>query len=396
MSDTSAPELDHHLADNLVHFVRYLRAKGLRVVPETTSDLVRAVEVTGLASRHDVYHAFRALTVTKAPDRPAFDEAFDLFFGSGTAIRPPMEDIEFNIHDRTNAHVIMPVLKDERRTGSDEQGRDDMDEQAGASYVERLARKDFGDLTSEEQAEVRRLIAAMMWRPAQAKGRRFGPSRSGSQPDLRRTFRKIVAGGGDLMPLAYEARKDRRRPLVVLADVSGSMDRYTEMFLYFLHAAKARLGRVEAFVFSTRLTRITRQLRHPDPEAALRRMTDTVSDWAGGTRIGDAFRDFNWEWSRRVTRGGAVALVMSDGWDCGEPKLLDEEMSRLARSVHRVVWINPLAGRAGFSPVTRGMRSVLPYVDDFLPVANLGDLRDLVRLLESVPARSRGLGWPAQ
>ena len=191
------------------------------------------------------------------------------------------------------------------------------------------------------------------------------------------------------MPLAYAQRRPRKRPLVVLADVSGSMERYTEMFLHFIHAAQGRLGRVEAFVFATRLTRISREIRQRDAFAALRRVGGAVEDWSGGTRIGESLEQFNREWSRRVTRGGAIGLVISDGWDTGSPDVLEREMARFARSMHRVVWLNPLAGRTGYAPETRGMRTVLPYVDDFLPAASLVDLKGVVRLLESVPSHRR-------
>lgn len=376
------------LTDNLVHFVRYLRAAGIRVVPQTTADLVRATELVGLESRDDVHDAFLALTTTRGADRAVFDEAFELFFGSGKVVEPRgLGDLPPKIPDNARANVIIPVLRSKAQSGPPDNGFEDLDEQLGASSVERIGTKDFDELTRDEQAEVKRLIAAMMWRPSEAKGRRLGPARRGPKPDMRRTLRRMMSGEGDLMRLAFSDRRERRRPLVVLADVSGSMDRYTEMFLYFIHAAQGRLGRVEAFVFSTHLTRITRQLRHPDPRMALDRVATHVSDWSGGTRIGDALRTFNWEWSRRVTRGGAVALVISDGWDCGDPELLATEMGRFARSLHRVVWLNPLAGRPGFAPETRGLRAILPHVDDFLPVANLADLRDLVRLLELVPAQ---------
>jgi hypothetical protein len=191
----------------------------------------------------------------------------------------------------------------------------------------------------------------------------------------------------DLMPLAMNAPKPRRRPLLVFADVSGSMERYTEMLLYFIHAARGRLGTVEAFVFSTGLSRITRELRHRDPRVALSQVGVAVHDWSSGTLIGNAFADFNRTWGRRVTRGGPVAVVISDGWDRGDPAVLSKEFGTFARSVHRVIWLNPLAGRAGFEPQTRGMQAVLPFVDDFMPVGNLADLTAVVRLLESVPKR---------
>ena len=168
------------------------------------------------------------------------------------------------------------------------------------------------------------------------------------------------------------------------------MELYSEMLLFFAHAARDRLGRLEAFVFSTRLTRITRQLHRRDSSAAIAEVAETVTDWSGGTQIGQAIRTFNVEWSRRVGRGGPVALIVSDGWDRGEPEVLAAEMARLHRSVHRVVWLNPLAGRPGYAPETRGMRAALPFIDDFLPAANLADLATLIELLESVPARRIG------
>ena len=270
----------------------------------------------------------------------------------------------------------------------------DVDERVGGSYAERLGMRDFGDLTPEEREQVRRLMARMVWRPADTLSRRRSPSPRGDRPDLRRTLRRMVRAEGDLLPLAVSHRRQRKRPLVILADVSGSMERYIELLLYFIHAARGRLGGVEAFVFATRLTRITREVRDRDPAAALRRIADSVPDWSGGTRIGEALRSFNQTWSRRVVRGGPVALVISDGWDRGDPELLRLEMARLARSVHRVVWLSPLAGRAGFAPETRGLRTVMPYVDDFLAGGTLRDLHGLVRVLEAVPrhrAPRRGL-----
>jgi uncharacterized protein with von Willebrand factor type A (vWA) domain len=199
----------------------------------------------------------------------------------------------------------------------------------------------------------------------------------------------MVRTEGDLLLPAYTERRTRRRPLIFIADVSGSMERYTEMLLYFAHAARGRLGRMDAFVFSTRLTRITRQLQRRSPSEAIAEVAASVQDWSGGTRIGEALECFNRRWARRVTSGGPIAVIVSDGWDRGAPELLRTEMARLSRSVHRVVWLNPLSYRPGFAPETRGMRAALPYVDDFLPAGRLCDLVSVVELLESVPARRR-------
>ena len=327
------------------------------------------------------------MTVTRPSDVALFDEAFEVFFGSGVAVgRGPAAPVPAPGAPITGLSAALP--------GEADLGGEEIADRTGASAAERLGTRDFGELTPEEAAEVRRLIASMLWRPADARSRRWAPSRSGARPDLRRTLRNAVGTEGELLRLATTERRRRRRPLLLLCDVSGSMERYVEMILYFAHAARDRLGRLEAFVFSTRLTRITRELRRRDPAEALAEVAGHVADWSGGTRIGEALETFNVEWSRRVGRGGPVALIVSDGWDRGDPGLLHQEMARLARSVHRVVWLNPLAGRPGYAPETRGMRTVLPFVDDLVPVSNLAHLAEVVRLLESIPARRREVHRP--
>ncbi len=368
---------------NMVHFTRLLRAQGLRGTPETTVALIEAAEAVGLADRDDAYHAFRAVVIGRPDEVAVFDQAFELFFGSGRRWAP-MEPLELKVHPHQRMHIIAPTSVAAGVGGEEEV---ELDEQLGASASTRLSLRDFTDLSTEEYAQVQRLIARMVWQPADTRSRRWRPSRSGSRPDLRRTLRLMTGPAGEMMPLAMSAPKPRRRPLLVLADVSGSMERYTEMLLYFIHAARGRLGKVEAFVFSTHLHRITRELAHRDPKVALSRVGDAVHDWSSGTLIGEALADFNRNWSRRVVRGGPVALVISDGWDRGDPDVLRVEMAAFARTVHRVVWLNPLAGRAGFAPETRGMRAAMPYVDDFLPVGTLSDLAAVVRLLETVPRR---------
>lgn len=366
-------------AENLVHFGRYLRAKGLDIVPQTGVDMLRAVSLIGLERRRDVEAAFRSLTISRPEHGPIFDEAFELFFGHGRR-RPTIKQVD----PTQPVAVQVPVL------GSLDEAHDDGDlgesaEQLGASYSERLADRDFSELTPDEVAEVRRLIARMSWHPAAAFSRRWRPDRHGRRPDMRRTLRKSVGPRAELMEMEFRSPKPRRRPLIILADVSGSMEKYVELMLYFAHAAPARMGRVETFVFSTRLTRITHELRRRDPAAALRLVSSSVHDWSGGTRIGEALQTFNELWSRRVARGGPIGIIVSDGWDRGEPDLLRREMARFSRSVHRTIWLNPLAGREGYAPETQGLRAALPFVDDFLPAARLSDLTDVVRLLESLP-----------
>jgi uncharacterized protein len=361
------------LVVHLIRFGRHLRARGVSVAPERSADLLQAAALVGLQDRDDLYLALRAVSLSRPEERLLFDEAFELFFG-GRAPVPP-----------ASAAGDPPEVKRSLRPlpglGGPERKEQTL-HRTGWSPAERLTRRDFADLSAEELAAVRRLIARMNWEPVVARSRRFTPARRGS-PDLRRTLRRRVKQEGPLVPLVYTARRPRPRPLIVLADVSGSMELYTEMLLCFIHAARRRLGRLEAFVFATRLTRVTREMRGASATAALARVVESVQDWSGGTRIGEALRTFNRRWSHRVLRGRPVALVISDGWDRGDPELLREEMARFSRSVHKLVWLNPLAGHEAYQPEVRGMRTVLPYVDQLLPAANLADLAEVVGLLES-------------
>lgn len=362
-------------AVKLVEFGRALRDEGVPVPPTITRDLVSALEHVGASVAEDVYWAFRGLTITSREQIPIFNRVFVRFFreegGPGVAFTESRPPRHWSI-DRAGAE------------GEADGEVEDLAVTRGASSVERLMHKDFSMLTADEERQVKTMIAQMVWNPAWVRVRRRIPSRRGDVPDMRRTLRATVGPGGDMMQLSLTSRTVRKRPVIVIADVSGSMEQYAEMLLYFAHAARDRFGKLEAFVFSTRLTRITRDLERRDAGAAIAAVADHVTDWSGGTRIGDSLRTFNRDWSRRVCRGGPVAIIISDGWDRGEPDVLAAEMDRLHRSVHRTVWLNPLAGRDGFAPETRGMQAALPHVDDFLAAGNLSDLRTLVRLLESV------------
>ena len=366
-------------ASNVIHFARYLRVKGLAVTPSTGMDLLVAADLLGLDDVGDIRAGFRSLVVTRPDQLPVFEHAFDLFFGRGVR-RPPVGDTE----SEQMVQSYLPVLAPEG--DSDEEEFRESSEQLGASYSERLGARDFGELTPDEVAEVRKMIASMMWKPAEVLSRRWRSDSRGRRPDMRRTLRNAVGPRSELIEMEFRSRKPRRRPLVIIADVSGSMEKYVEMLLYFAHSAPARMGRVETFVFSTRLTRITHELRRRDPAMALRLVAGRVHDWSGGTRIGEALETYNRHWSRRVARGGPIGMIISDGWDRGDPGLLGREMARFSRSVHRTIWLNPLAGRKGYSPETRGLKAALPHVDDFLPAARLVDLAGVIRLLESIPA----------
>jgi uncharacterized protein with von Willebrand factor type A (vWA) domain len=255
---------------------------------------------------------------------------------------------------------------------------------------EALRHKDFAALTAEELRKVRELIAGLRLRVRERPSRRRCAGR-GREADLRRTLRRSLRFGGEVLRFERRERKMRPRPVVVLADVSGSMERYTRPLLFFIYAlagaANGGARGTEAFTFGTRLTRITPALRRGDLERALHEVARVVPDWSGGTRIGEVLASFNREWGSRVLSHGAVVLLLSDGWDRGDPELLRREMARLQRNAWRLVWLNPLLGSPEYEPLTRGMRAALPFVDDFRPVHDLASLEELAAHLGSLEAR---------
>jgi uncharacterized protein with von Willebrand factor type A (vWA) domain len=254
------------------------------------------------------------------------------------------------------------------------------------SAREALRQKNFASYTAEEAAEAAAAMASLRWDPGERRTRRWRTGH-GPSPDIRAALRLGARSAGELIVVPRRGRRRRPRPLVVVADVSGSMERYTRMLLRFAHALVRRRRHVEAFLFATRLTRVTRDLQRDRVDEAVSAVARHVHDWAGGTRIGDALREVNRTWARRVLGRGAVVLVVSDGWDRGDPEVLATEIARLQRSCHRLVWLNPLLGSAGYEPLTRGMRAALPFVDDFLPAHNLASVEALAAHLDTLPAR---------
>jgi uncharacterized protein with von Willebrand factor type A (vWA) domain len=365
---------------NLVMFVRALRSSGFLVTTGTTRQLVEAATLVGMASGTDTREAFRSLVVTRRGQNDRFDEIFDRFFSGNIVIS--LDDVVDQLAERKPLRNIPRISVDAVGTSDTTGDNDEVLDVVGGSPGERLMDVDFADLTDEEAASVAALLATMTWSPSAAASRRWQPASNGQIPDMRRTLRMLTGPRGDLMPLAFTERRPRQRPLIVIADISGSMEQYSEMLLHFVHGAQHKFDRVEAFVFATRLTRITRQLRRRSPSDALEQVARKVPDWSGGTRIGEALASFNRNWSRRIG-GGPIALVVSDGWDTGDPAQLALEMRRLGRSVHRVIWLNPLAGHEGFTPEARGMAAALPFVDDLLAAGTARNLVELVDLLQT-------------
>ena len=386
-----APAGSGHLFHNLVLFGRVLHARGLDVSPGCLIDLVRTLEHVSIGQKDDFYHAVRSLVVRRREDLQVFDEAFAAFWRRPSRSWTDRDLRAMGERRRLRQPSFGPTAP-ARTAIAGQEGPAPAEGEAEPSPAaltysarETLRRKDFADLTEAELAEVQDMIGAMRWRLGRRRTRRQRPGR-GRLLDLRRTLRRNLRYGGEPFVLAHRRPKPKPRPLVVLADSSGSMERYTRLLLLFVYGLAEGLDRhIEAFVFATRLTRITRHLRGRDAARALREVSQAVPDWSGGTRIGEALREFNFRWGRRVLGRGAVVVLISDGWDRGEPDTLREEMARLQRSSYRLVWLNPLLGSPGYEPLTRGMQAALPFVDDFLPVHNLASLTDLARRLAELP-----------
>ena len=377
------------LLRNIVHFTRLLGELGLDVQAARTLDVVHALEYVDLGRRSDFYHTLRCLLVHRPQDLPVFDRAFHVFWR-----RPPGDWTTQNLsalgqQRRSGApQVAPPVPSSEGDTGPDLARTVEVDRVAALSYSARevLRTKDFAHFTNHEIAQAKQMLAELRWNPGVRRTHRWraGPGR---MVDLRKVIRASVTHGGELVDLPRRERKQRRRPLVLLCDVSGSMERYTLMLLHFVYCVVGRLDRVEAFVFATRLTRITRHLQRRVVDAVVTRIPGHVPDFSGGTRIGEALADFNRRWSHRVLGHSSVVLVISDGWDRGDPALLAAEIARLQRTAHRLVWLNPLLGSPDYAPLTRGMQAALPCIDDFLPVHNLASLETLAEHLNTLPTR---------
>ena len=404
-SSVGAADTRGHLLRNIVLFGRLLRVGSLDVTPTQLRDWVAALELVDLARKRDVKAAARAVLVSRRRDLPWFDKAFELFWQA----RDPreLEQLELGLMiqrrtERTKRAAIQKLALNDRDAGDDRQSdREHTARPRLYSAREALRQKDFAQLEGEELDEIKRLMATMHWQLETRRTRRLRPDRHGHRLDLRRTLRRSLTQGGEMIDLIRRGRKHRRRPLVLLCDVSGSMEPYSRLLLHFIYAvshplsADPGISRVEAFAFGTRLTRLTQELAERDVDRALQAAAHRIEDWGGGTRTGDALREFNFTWSRRLLGQGAAVLIISDGWDRGDIDLLGHEMERLHRSCHRLIWLNPLLGSADYQPLTRGIVAALPHVDDFLPVHNLASLEQLGNLLFSGGGSAPGSGRPS-
>ncbi|HZP19246.1 MAG TPA: VWA domain-containing protein [Bauldia sp.] len=382
-----------HLADNVVHFARILRRAGMAVGPAAVVDAIRAVETAGVTRRDDFFWTLHAVFVTRREQMPVFDEAFELFWRSRKSLA---QMLQMPVVDSDGSAAAPPRAGSRRvaealLAGAEPDMRPRPEREASlhlaASGEEVLKRRDFAQMDAAEIAEAERRIARLVLSEELIVTRRLRSSPPPGMVDLRRTLRSGLRTGGDMLLLQHRRRRAVPAPVVVLCDISGSMGQYTRLFLHFIHAL-GRTRRVSAFLFGTRLTNVTRELRRRDVDEALAACSAAVPDWSGGTRIGTAIYEFNRLWSRRVLGQGAMVLLLSDGLERDGEERLAAEMDRLHRSCRRLIWLNPLLGYDGFQPRARGIRAMLPHVDEFRPIHSLESMAELCGALGGEPART--------
>jgi uncharacterized protein len=369
------------LTRHVVTFGRVLREAGLEIGPGRLADALNGLDRVDVTRQDDVYWTLRTTLVARREELDLFDRAFDAWF-LRQAIRPPSRRDD----DPRQAPRRAQRVRRDAQAGQDAPA-DREPEEIGTSAHEVLRRRDFAAMTPAELAAARKLISAVAAQRPRRRSRRLQPHRRGHVLDMRSLARGSLATGGDPVERRFRRRTERPRKLVVLCDVSGSMEPYTRALLLYLHAT-VRSGRgVEVFAFGTRLTRLTPELMSRDPEQALARAAARVVDWAGGTRIGASLKAYNDVWGRRALTRGAVVLIVSDGWERQDHELVGREMARLHRAAYAVVWVNPLKGSPDYEPLAAGMRAALPSVDRFVSGHDLASLEALGDLLSSIERR---------
>jgi len=382
------------LAENVMHFARVLRSAGLPIGPDRVIDAVRAIEVSGLARRDDFYWTLASVFLGRREQFEVFDQAFHIFWKDPQLLERAMAMLLPTVYGGTPedkreagnrvSEALRAGQKPREQPGGEPPEKIELDATLTFSAREVLRRADFETMTVAEVAQAKAMIARLRLPIPEVRTRRHRPDNEGTRVDLRATLRASLRSGSEVIALRHRSVRYRHPPLVVLCDISGSMSRYSRMFLHFLHALTNDRDRVQAFVFGTRLTNVTRCLRHRDVDAAMMEIADVVADWSGGTRIGTCLHEFNLRWSRRVLGQNAVVLLISDGLDRDVGAGLSEEMERLHKSCRRLIWLNPLLRYEGFEARPAGIRAMRPHVDAFLPMHNIESLVDLAGALSAL------------
>lgn len=375
-----------HLLDNLLLFSHSLRKAGVPVAPQQNIDVANALALVDIGNRDHVYHATRSLMVTRREHLRLFDNLFNRFWRvhqNGASGRGQPAPLAPRHKPRTEKRFDIVSYMAQRARATDPE-IEVTDRSGTFSNAELLQRKEFSQMSPEELESVKRLIQEMRWQVSQRRTRRRVPDRRGDMLHLRQAMRSAAKFGGVPLQLSWMRRKVKQRPVVLIADISGSMEKYARLMLQFFYSLSHALIDVECFVFGTRLSRITPQLKLKNIDQAIDQAAREIVDWSGGTRIGDSLKSFNHLWGRRVLRRGAIVIVVSDGWERGDVSTLSQEMAYLQRRCHRLIWLNPLLGKSSYQPLVEGMAAALDHIDDFLPVHNWQSLTDLSRHLASL------------
>jgi uncharacterized protein with von Willebrand factor type A (vWA) domain len=394
------------LATNIVHFARTLRTAGLRVGPGQVLKAIEAVEAAGLTKRDDFYWTLHSVFVNRRDQREIFDQAFHVYWRNPRLLEKMMEMLlpQVGVPAEPEQKQISRRLQDalspgkgEAPKGEEEPPEVEVEATFTVSDREVLQHRDFEQMTQAEIDEALRAISRLRLPVPERRTRRYQPARRGTRVDFRASLRRALRPEG-LVELRKREQRRRPPPLVILCDISGSMARYTRMFLHFMHAITNDRDRVFCFTFGTRLSNVTRALRYRDVDIALAKASSQVEDWSGGTRIGQALHEFNNKWSRRVLGQGAVVLLITDGLDREGAAGLAEEMERLHKSCSRLIWLNPLLRDGAYEPKSQGNKAMLPHVDEFRPVHNLESLAGLIAALDSRPhgADRRLANWQTE
>jgi uncharacterized protein with von Willebrand factor type A (vWA) domain len=393
MDTTSDKKVAGRLADNVVHFARALRRTGIPLGSGAVLDALEAIQVAGITTREDFYWTLHSIFVKRHEHTQLFDQAFRLFFRKGAALDDLLASLPGSpagadeTISRRVQEALFPPLLDEKV--SRETLNPDVDAGFTVSDREVLQNKDFAQMSAAEIAAAKQAIGRLVLSLDEVKTRRLAPHRRGHVIDIRRTFRASMKAGGAVIDLKYRGPNTKAPPIVALLDISGSMNEYTRLFLHFLHAVTDVRKRVDTFLFGTRLTNVTRALRAKDADEALAACSAGVEDWSGGTRIASSLHAFNKLWARRVLTQGATVLLITDGLERDGDATLAFEIDRLHRSCRRLIWLNPLLRFEGFEAKAKGVRTMLPHVDEFRPVHNLESLAGLVRALSAPGGRNQ-------
>ena len=383
------------MAGNIIGFARALRAAGIPVGPGAVIDAMNALQVIDIGNRADVFTTLESIFVKRREHALIFAQAFALFFRAAEEWKHLLDSVPLPDHAKKKpppaSRRVQEALSQTQMTEAPQTQEQEL--RLSVSDREVLQKKDFAQMTDAEIAEVTRSIDRMKLPQAELRTRRFKPDARGQRLDMRRTLRGSLRTGGDIIDIHRLGRIDKPAPIVALLDISGSMSEYTRLFLHFLHAVTDARKRVHTFLFGTRLTNVTRALKAKDPDEALAACAASVADWSGGTRIGRSLAAFNKLWARRVLGQGAIVLLISDGLEREADARLAFEMDRLHRSCRRLIWLNPLLRFSGFEAKAKGIRTMVPHVDELRPIHNLESMAELVRALSG---KGGGAGDPME